>query len=432
MPAAENLPATLAWPAHANAFLWGLGNGLVSTTLASYLARQLGAEGLIFAIIFASQNIAGGLRLFTPWILQWARSRKWFAIGAFVFSCLLLLTLPEICEPGDPAKHPFKLRAFVALWGGWHLAMFVGVIALWSWIGDLVPSNTRGKFIGVRQGWLMVGQILGLVAAGVFAQWYPTFNTAATRWHALAWPAIAGGVAMLLAVLPLLLMRDLPYQSREKNHAGELWNAVTDQRFFPLLAFWCYAGLVNGVSQAVQGLFPIVVLKLPPEAALAMLALMHLGQILLSPMLGYFADRGISRGIMIVSQILVSIALFFFPLVIGDEQFPLGMWLAHGLWIAYAGLNVCLPHLMLKLSPGENSPPYISTYFALSGLAVALSSIVCGQWFDSLPRNYTLDLAGWSLNRFELFLYLGGLLRLTSVVWLCLLPRGSGGSSKIV
>jgi len=434
MPA--DLPRTYLWSAHCNALLWGLGNGLVSTTLASYLARQLGAEGLIFAIIFASQNIAGGLRLFTPWILAWTGSRKWFAVGAFVLSCLLLLILPEVCEPGEKEANLFKLRAFVALWGGWHLAMFAGAIALWSWIGDLVPSAVRGRFIGLRQSWLMIGQIVGLIAAGVFAQWYPTFHTQATRWHTLSIPALAGALCMLVAVVPLIEMRDVPFRSTGKNHAAELWAAVTDPRFRPLLAFWCYVGLVNGVSQAVQGLYPLVVLKLPPPTALAMVAAMHLGQILLSPLLGHFADRGNSRSIMIVSQVLVSLALFFFPLTIagaaGEPPFALGMWLAHGLWIAYAGLNVCLPHLMLKLSPGENSPPYLSTYFALSGLAVALSSIVCGQWFDSLPRSYSLNVAGWSLDRFELFLYVGGLLRLTAVVWLILLPREASSSDKIV
>jgi MFS family permease len=427
--------ATLVWQAHLNAGLWGLGNGLVSTTLASYLARQLGAEGLAFGLIFASQHIAGGLRLFTPWILNWVGSRKWFAVGAFTISCLLLLMLPGICQPGHPADQTFKLRAFVALWGGWHLAMFVGAIALWSWIGDLVSSPVRGKFIGVRQSWLMIGQIAGMLAAAWFASWYPTWNTTATRWHTLSWPALAGGWCMLLAVLPLVWMPDVKLVMPQRDYAGQLWAAMTDRRFRPLLAFWCYAGLVNGVSQAVQGLYPVVVLKLPISTTLAMVAAMHLGQILLSPLLGYLADRGNSRTIMIVSQVLVSIALFFFPFVATStadgSPIPYGMWFAHGLWIAYSGLNVCLPHLMLKLSPGENSPPYISTFYGLSGLAIALSSIVCGQWFDSLDRTYQWDLGALSLDRFELFLYLGAILRLTSVVWLCLLPREAATSAKI-
>lgn len=434
LPVAPTGPAIL-WQAHLNAFVWGLGNGLVSTTLASYLARQLGAEGLVFGLIFASQNIGGGLRLFTPWILQWVGSRKWFAVAAFTLSCLLLIALPAICVPGHEADRSFKLQAFVALWGGWHLAMFVGMIALWSWMSDLVQSKIRGRFIGIRQSWLMAGQIAGIMLAAAFSAWLLSWDPN-NKWQSYAWPAVAGGWCMLVAVLPLVWMPDVKLVTPQRDHARQLWGAVIDPRFRPLLGFWCYAGLVNGVSQAVQGLFPIVVLKLPLSTTLSMLAAMHLGQILVSPALGYLADRGHSRNIMIGSQVLVSIALFLFPLTNsaatpGQHSFAVGMWLAYGLWIAYAGLNVCLPHLMLKLSPGENSPPYISTYFALSGLAVACSSVLCGYWFDQIPRNFQLDVGALSLDRFELFLYLGGLLRLSSVVWLCWLPREAPADAKI-
>ena len=120
---------------------------------------------------------------------------------------------------------------------------------------------------------------------------------------------------------------------------------------------------------------------------------------------------------MIVSQVLVSLALVFFPLAIpatkGEPAFAYGMWIAYGLFIAYAGLNVCLPHVMLKLSPGENSPPYISTYFALGGLTMAVSTVFFGWMFDQVPRDFQLSVVGWSIDRFQLFLYAGAALRLS-------------------
>lgn len=444
MPAESTLAETAPgessrwlWQAHLNALLWGLGNGMVSTTLASYLLKQLGVgpNGLVFALVFASQHFAGGLRLFTPWILQWVGSRKWFAVAAFTLSCFLLLALPEICKPGHPADRPFKMAAFVGLWGGWHLVMWVGAIALWSWMADLVPSKVRGRFIGARQSWLMAGQIAGLLLAAAFSRWLLSWDPN-NKWQSYAWPALAGGWCMLLAVAPIVWMPDVKLVTPQRDHGRQLWAAVTDPRFRPLLGFWCYAGLVNGVSQAVQGMYPSVVLNLPVATTLTMVAAMHLGQVLLSPLIGYFADRGHARSIMIAAQVLVSLALFFFPFTIGvaseaKPPFAWGMWLAHGLWIAYSGLNVCLPYMMLKLAPGENSPPYISTYFALSGLAIAISSVVCGYAFNQVPRDFQLNLGILSLDEFGLFLYLGALLRLTSVAWLCWLPREAPADAKI-
>lgn len=52
------------------------------------------------------------------------------------------------------------------------------------------------------------------------------------------------------------------------------------------------------------------------------------------------------------------------------------------LWIAYAGLNVCLPNLMLKLSPRETNTSYIAAFEAVRGLCYAASAIVGGYLVD--------------------------------------------------
>jgi hypothetical protein len=101
------------------------------------------------------------------------------------------------------------------------------------------------------------------------------------------------------------------------------------------------------------------------------------------------------------------------------------------LWIAWAGLNVCLPHLMLKLSPGENSPPYISMYFALGGLVTGLSSVICGALFDELPKSGPL-LSPLPFDRFAWTFLLGTFLRLSSIAWLRRLPRDSSSSATVM
>jgi hypothetical protein len=52
--------------------------------------------------------------------------------------------------------------------------------------------------------------------------------------------------------------------------------------------------------------------------------------------------------------------------------------------VAYAGLNVCLPNLMLRLSPGESNTLYIALYFTVTGLGYAASTIVSGALLDRL------------------------------------------------
>lgn len=414
-------PKSSTWPLHANAALWGLGNGLTSTTLVTYLARELGAAGLAVGLIVASPNLAGLFRLLVPAVLRRLESRKRFSLVAFVVSGSLLLALPLVCAPGVLPSRSASLVLLVALWGLWHLAMFLGVIGLWSWIGDLMPGEVRGRFIGVRQSWLMAGQIGGMIAAGLFAFALTHFVPDVSRWHTLAWPAMLGAMMMLVSVAPLRRLHDVPIDRNAVGRVSDAWKAIVDRHFRVLLAFWCLAGIANGVSQAAQGLFPIVALQLPVSVMLGLQAMMHLGQVAVSPPVGRWADRFGSRPIMIVSQVLVSLALVFYVLATKQQPYWIaGTWL---LWIAYAGLNVCLPHVMLRLSPGENSPPYIATYFALGGLATAISSVVFGAVFDQLPRDWTIAIGSLALDRFQVFFLAGVVLRLATVGCLVRLPN---------
>src|SRR4029079_18171319 len=62
--------------ANANAALWAVGNGLVSTLLVIYLAYDLGASGLGVSLILAAPRFAGLLRLGVPAIMARLRARK--------------------------------------------------------------------------------------------------------------------------------------------------------------------------------------------------------------------------------------------------------------------------------------------------------------------------------------------------------------------
>jgi len=68
---------------------------------------------------------------------------------------------------------------------------------------------------------------------------------------------------------------------------------------------------------------------------------MRIGQWGVSPWIGRLADRLGNRPVMIVSQLLVAAGLLFFALATPQHwAWLIGAWV---LWVAYAGLNVCLP-----------------------------------------------------------------------------------------
>ena len=62
--------------ANANAAIWAIGNGLISTLLVIYLAADLGAKGLAVSMILAAPRFAGVLRLGVPALMARLRARK--------------------------------------------------------------------------------------------------------------------------------------------------------------------------------------------------------------------------------------------------------------------------------------------------------------------------------------------------------------------
>src|SRR5882672_10247738 len=84
------------WLANANAALWAIGNGLISTLLVIYLASDLGASGLSLSLILAAPRFAGLLRLGVPALMARFRARKAVCIAAYMTSSIILCGVPAI------------------------------------------------------------------------------------------------------------------------------------------------------------------------------------------------------------------------------------------------------------------------------------------------------------------------------------------------
>jgi MFS family permease len=115
--------------------------------------------------------------------------------------------------------------------------------------------------------------------------------------------------------------------------------------------------------------------------------MMRAGQLAVAPWAGRMVDRFGNRPIMIVSQLIVSTGPLFFWIATPEQP-----WLIAGafaVWIAYAGLNVGLDNIKLKLAPPDNNAPFVAIYYATADLANGLAIIGGGlvlRHLDQLVR----------------------------------------------
>ncbi len=387
--------------AYINGAVWALGNGLVSSMLVIYLAMQYDVVGMGLGISFivAAPRIAGLSRLLVPVMVPHAGRRKTFCLVCYALSGLVLVGLPLVAAPGWLPSPVESLVALVVCWCVYHLLEYFGTVALWSWLADLVPLRIRGRFLGRRERWMVTCQATAMLAAGLFSYWWKQVCSADSRWLAYAIPAVVGAQLLLLAVVPLGLMPQAAGGSpaASKRTLRDLLLPLRDGRFLRLVVFGCWLSFFNGLTQSPQNMYPYFVLGIDLFFMLGLRTAMRVGQLAVSPWVGRQADRWGNRPVMLVSIPIIALGMLCFLLSSATQPpwvsraWIAAAWLA---WIAWVGVNVCLPNLMLKLAPREVNLSYIAAYYAVTGVFHAASTILGGVAFDWL--------------RYERFLLFGG------------------------
>lgn len=396
--------------ANLNALLWATGNGLVSTTLVVYLALELGAAGIAISMIVAAPRFAGVLRLAVPSILQRV-SRKWFCISAYLASALVLICLPLGALPRWAARPSAALSWVVVLWCLYHLLEYSGSVALWSWLGDALPSRLRGRLIGHREKWLVLGRLAGMIASALLAVIWKIALPKTEVWMPWALSATCGSVLLAAAVVPLAFMTAWDNSSSAQPQSAwvSVSRALLDRRYRRLLTYTVWLSLVTGVTSAAQGMYPARVLGIPYEGLLLLRGVMRGGQACVAPIAGRWVDLYGNRPVMIWSQLLVAVSPLFF--LVATPQFSWIVGGAYVTWIAYAGLNVGLNNVKLKLANKHNNSPFLAIYHTVGDLAFGAATLVGGLFFDIL-RN-----AGSDAIRLYLALFVTGFLGRAAAVF---------------
>jgi MFS family permease len=158
--------------------------------------------------------------------------------------------------------------------------------------------------------------------------------------------------------------------------------AAVDRRYRRLLMFNCWLAFAQGATAAAQSMYPIRVLGLAFPNIQGLYSAMYAGQSVIAPWMGRLSDRFGNRPVMIASGLVTATGPLFF--LWATPQQP---WLVGGAfmaWIAYAGLNVGLDNVKLKLAPAENNAPFLAVYHAAGELANGIAAVGGGLYFDLL------------------------------------------------
>ena len=280
------------------------------------------------------------------------------------------------------------LTLLISVYCLYQLLDFIGFVAFWAWFAQLVPLRVRGNYFGWRQTLQLVVIIPTALAAGYFSDhWREAVQKLA--WHdapGYAIPNGCGALCMLCSLIPLFMMPDAGEVPLSK---GIPWRAMIEPlrqwKFRRLLSFRSWMSFANGLSQTAERTFPKSVLLLGLGDMAIMKNVMQVGQIGVARWAGPFSDRYGNRPVLVACQWLVSLAMVFFMIASPATRWQAWLILgAYVLWSFYAGHNVCLPNLALKLAPVEEKSPFVAAHEALASLCHAAATIAGGFLFDWL------------------------------------------------
>lgn len=367
-----------------NAALWAAGNALTAGPLISYLVQELGAKGLALSLLLATPSVVGLLRLGTPTVVAWLGSAKRAALGFSLASYLLLAALPPLVLADRYAR--FRVGGLIALLCVHQLLEFVAASALLAWLADLAPQRIRGRYFARREMAKLALAVPALLASGAAVDNY----IAAHRDGKIAAYAAATaiGVALLLASLaPLVAMpaTQASNPARGPEHRADWRAPFRDQRFWRFLAFGCWFSTANGLTQLAQNIVPVRWLDISYGWTATFRTGMQVGQFGFAPWAGGWADLRGNRSLLVVCQLLTATSMLWFAAAAPQPDWR--RWLvagAYAAWIFFAGHNIAIPNLALKLAAPSDRSSYVAAWFGVTSVFHAAATVAGGLLWDWL------------------------------------------------
>lgn len=363
----------------ANGALWAAGNALTAGPLVSYLAQELGARGLALSLLLATPSVVGLLRLATPSLVGLLGTAKRTCLFFSIVSYILLALLPPLVLSGDYAR--FRVPGLIALLCVHQLLEFVAAAALLAWLGDLVPRRVRGRYFARREIAKLVLAMPTLLASGALIdRWidaHPGSKIAAY--------AVATGVGVGLLLLSLLPLWAMPSTAISMVAVARSdWKTpFRDPKFWRFLTFGCWSSAANGLTQSAQGIVPVRMLDISYGWTAMFRTGMQLGQIGVAPIAGHVADRRGNRPVLVACQILTATSMLWFGLsVMMPGWGPFWIAGAYAAWAFFAGHNVCVPNLALRLAAPSERASYVAAYFAVTSVFHATATVAGGILWD--------------------------------------------------
>jgi len=350
------------WAVGFTSFLTDISSEMIINILPLFLSNVLGVKTNVIGLIEGfAETTASILKLFSGWLSDKLRARKWLTVVGYGLSA--------ITKPLFYFANSWGLVAGVR-WGD-RVGKGIRTAPRDALIADSVAPTTRGLAFGVQKALDSAGAVIGLLIAAIVVWWTQTETLALSR--------STFQTLVLISILPAFLaMLTLIFGAKDVTSSK---TAILPKFSFRNL------GKPFGIYVAIVGIFTLgnssdafMVLRaqnlgISVIGILLMLAVFKLIYSLVSVPAGSLSDK-IGRKKLIIGGWLVYAAIYFgFAFATQSWQ----VWLLYVIYGLYYGLAFGTATAMVAdLVPEQLRGTAYGTYNAVIGLLNLPASLIAG------------------------------------------------------
>ena len=357
------------WATSLTSFFMDISSEMVINILPLFLSNVLGVKANVVGLIEGiAEATASLLKVFSGWLSDKLRQRKWLAVAGYGISAL--------AKPFFYAANSWLAVAGVR-WAD-RFGKGIRTAPRDALVADSVPEEQRGLAFGFHRAADTGGALLGILIA-LFVVWLSQSTSAGLAESTFRTVVLLSLIPAVLAVLSLAI--------------GAQDVRVTEQRAAPKFAFRSL-GKRFVVFMLIVGLFDLgnssdafLILRAQERglnvlSVLGMLATFNLVYTVVSTPAGALSDR-IGRRRLLIGGWLVY-ALIYFGFALAGQGWQ--VWLLYAMYGVYYGLSYGTAKAMVAdIVPEALRGTAYGTYNAVLGLLDFPASLIAGLLWDGLP-----------------------------------------------
>lgn len=346
-------------------------------------ALHLGMNEFMIGLLGAMPFIATIFQLPASYFLQRTGARKkccilWAVAARLLWVPILIVTLISLA-PTFTIRSTVLFLIFLS-----YTFVSISYISWLSWISDLVPDNMRGNFFGARN--MLVGTA-GMIVMVIFGHLVDFFKLRFDHGTAfgLGFTFLS---AVLFGVLSIRFLKKLsePSPSVLKS-PGLFWQDLSrpfeDINFRRYLRFACCWSFAVHFASPFFTLYFLRDLDLSYGFVATLGVLAALADLIGMRVWGKLSDKVKNKAIIQMASWIAVFLPFAWMYAKPDSIFlPAFLHiLGGGFW---AGINLCMNNLLLRIATSENKGIFFSTFNVAAGLGAGLSPIIAGLVLRSI------------------------------------------------